>query len=192
MKDKKEFFVVRSPLRKQLGALWLVFIAVACWMMWSSKSTNPQPDLLFGVACASFLIGVYRCSTFSSCTFRRDVQEAEVHTYHFGFLKKVKTSTFDKVDILRRDAVLPYCQIYAYESKGKLSESLSAEEMKKYDDDRIALPGVVVVDHTQKKDCEKIIENIWRFYDKWQEPVVEEPVVEKVDEDDDDDYEDED
>ena len=193
MTNTKECFVVRSPRRKQIGGIWMIAIAVGSWAMWSNKVDSPEPDLLFGLGCVSFLLGIYRCLSFSTSIFKRDVQEVECHSYHFGIFKKVKSSSFDKVDILRRDALLPYCQLYAYNSKEKLRETLSAEEMKAYDNEHTPLPGLVILDQANKKECEKAIENIWRFYGLWQEPVVEEvPAPVEDDDFDDDDYEDED
>ena len=189
MKNEQESFVVQTPRRKRLGGLWLILMAVPCVAMWNSdvKSADSSNILLF-VAGILVLLGIYKIMSYTRTVFLAGEPRAEQSQYHFGFFKKVLAVKFDKLDLLRRDKLLPYCQVYAYTSMERLAESLSPAEMEVYQKNQHDLPGIVVVDHTTKKDCLKLIEDIWRFYGLWEEPLEEEVPTPGVEDDEDEDY----
>jgi len=197
MKKEQQPLVVQTPGRKRLGGLWLFLMAIPCIAMWNSGVKNLEgggSNILLMVAIVLALLGLYKMLSFTKTVFLAGDPRAEQTQYHFGYFKNTSAVTFDKLDLLRRDKLLPYCQVYAYVSMEKLAEKLSAKEMEVYQKNQQPLPGVVVVDHTTKKDCLKLIENIWRYYGLWEEPPEEEikPLVSKEEDDEDDDYLDED
>lgn len=191
MSQQQKSFVVRTPLRKQLGGLWLLVAAAACFILWDQGLKGSGSGILAAIGGILVLLGLYRLLSFDVSVFKSGEPRLEKFSYHFGFIKKVDSAHFDKLELLRRDALLPYCQLYAYCSKEKLAEELSDEALALYEKKHAVLPGLVVVDHTSKKDCLKLIEAIWRFYGLWEEPVEEEkPAPQKEDDDWDDDDDD--
>ena len=171
MTNTKEPLVIYTPIRKRLGGLWLMLMGGLCLAMWNSgvKGAEKSSYILPGIAFFLLLLGLYKLLSFNKTLFHSGEMRVEQQQMHFGFYQKNLQMNFDKIDLLKRDSLLPYCQIYAYTSMEKLAESTSRQEMEVYEKDLKPLPGVVVVDHTTKKECLKLIEKIWRFYDRWEE-----------------------
>ena len=171
--NQNEKLIVRSPRRKQFGGLWILFCAVGAFVMWDNGLKGSGSEILLGAAIVLTLLGLYRCLTYSITVFQPGkIPTGKQLKVHFGILKKEQTIDFDELDILRRDMFLPYCQLYAYSSKDYLKTKMSEEDIKAYEEGRIESPGFVVIDHSTKKECEKLIEKIWRYYGLWDETSV--------------------
>ena len=169
MSEKKNL-VITTPLRKRLGGLWLAFASYGAFWMHGGGHKGSGSEILLIVAILLMLIAVHRLLSYSVTVFiPGKVPKAKQVICHFGLFKSQNETEFDQVDILRRDNILPYCQLYAYSSMEFLKKKLRTHELEPYETNQKPLPGLVVVDHVTKKECEKHIESIWRLYDLWEE-----------------------
>ena len=167
--SQTEKLVLRSPMRKQLGGLWILFCALGAFFMWQDGLKGEGSEILLFAAGALALMAVYRCFTYSLTIFKPGTVPTARHLkMHFGLFKNETEVDFDELEILRRDMFLPYCQLYAYSSLKYLESKLSAEEYKKYEEGLLQSPGVVVIDHSTKKECQKFIEQVWTYYGLWE------------------------
>lgn len=167
--SQEEKLVLRSPMRKQLGGLWILFCSVGAFVMWQNGLKSEGSGILLFAACVLGLMAVYRCFTYSLTVFKPGkVPTARHLKFHFGFIKNESEVDFDELEILRRDMFLPYCQLYAYSSMKYLEAKLPADEYKKYEEGALQSPGIVVIDHSTKKECEKFTEQIWSYYGLWE------------------------
>ena len=174
MSEDKEL-IINSPKRKQYGGLWFIFSGIGCFLLWmNGNKTGGEGDLiLLGVAIAIAVLGIYRLLTYSRTTFiKGKVPSAIKETYHFGYHKVVAQADFNEISLLRRENILPYCQLYAFASLDFLKTRMSPDELKSYESGSNELPGVIIIDHATKKECETLNEKIWRFYDLWDESQV--------------------
>ena len=166
--SKEEKLVVRSPLRKQLGGFWLLGASFGCYVMWYQGLKGQGSEILLVVAILLALMGLYRCLSFSVTVFQPgNIPLGRQLKCHFGVFKTESSIEFNELEILRRDRMLPYCQLYAYSSLEYLKKKLKPVELEPFEKGEADLPGFVVVDHSTKKECDKLIEKIWRFYDLW-------------------------
>ena len=171
--NKVEKLIVRSPLRKQLGGFWLMSVAFGCYIMWYQGLKGEGSEILLIVACLMALMGLYRCFSYSVTVFQPgNIPKGRKLNFHFGVFKTESSIEFNELDILRRDRVLPYCQLYAYSSLEYLKKKLKPIELEPFENGSAELPGFIVVDHSTKKECDKLIEKIWRFYGLWEEDRV--------------------
>ena len=168
--NQEEKLVLRSPMRKQLGGLWVLFCGLGAFVMWANGLKSEGSEILLIMAIILFLMAIYRCLTYSVTVFLPgSVPTAKQLYCYFGLFKKEKEMDFDELEILRRDKFLPYCQLYAYSSLKYLKTKVSPEEFPKYEEGNLHSPGLVLGDHLTKKECETYIEKIWRYYDLWDE-----------------------
>lgn len=168
--SKEKELVITSPKRKQLGGFWFIFSGIGCFFLWLDGNKTGGDKILLGVAGIIFLMGVYRVFTHYKTTFiSGKVPSVTKETYHFGFHKKVAQADFNEISLLRRENILPYCQLYAFSSLEFLKTRMSPDELRPYESGGQDLPGVVIIDHATKKECERFNEKIWRFYDMWDE-----------------------
>ncbi len=177
--SREEPLIIRTPIRKRLGGLWLGFAAGGSLVMWSNGTKGSGSEILLTIAGILVVMAVYRILTYSVTEFMPGkVPTVSQVIKHFGIFTSLKSTEFDQIDILRRDNILPYCQLYAHSSIDYLKKTRKSHEVEDFESGRKQLPGIIVVDHTTKKECDKYIESIWRFYDLWEE-VAEEPKVPK-------------
>lgn len=166
---QEEKLVLRSPMRKQLGGLWILFCALGAFFMWQDGLKSEGSGILLLAAGVLGLMSLYRCLTYSLTVFKPGKIPTAFHIkFHFGVFKKELEVDFDELEILRRDMFLPYCQLYAYSSMKYLERKLPADEFKKYEDGSLDTPGIVVIDHSTKKECVKFIEQVWTYYGLWE------------------------
>ncbi|MCM8525642.1 MAG: hypothetical protein NE327_03930 [Lentisphaeraceae bacterium] len=166
--NQQEKLILRSPMRKQLGGLWILFCALGAFLMWQNGPKSEGSGILLFGAGALALLAMYRCLTFSLTVFLPGkVPTARNVKAHFGIFKQEQEVDFDELEILRRDMFLPYCQLYAFSSPKYLKAKLKPEEFAKYEDGTEQSPGMVIIDHSTKKECEKFTEQIWTYYGLW-------------------------
>ena len=170
MEASEKDLVINSPKRKQFGGFWYIASGIGCLAMWGINDKGSGSAILLGVSIALFLLGLHRLLT-KSVTFIREgkIPLADKQTLHFGFYKVEESINFDEISLLRRENLLPYCQLYAYASLDYLKTRISPDELKLYETEQKHLPGVVITDHATKKECEELTEKVWRFYGLWQE-----------------------
>ena len=169
MSEENEL-IINSPKRKQYGGLWFIFSGIGCFFLWinGNRAEGAGDKILLIVAITITLLGVYRLLTYSKTTFiKGKIPSATKETYHFGYHKVVTEADFDKISLLRRENMLPYCQLYAFSTLEFLKTRMSPDELKPYEAGSMDLPGVIVIDHATKRECETLNEKIWRFYDLW-------------------------
>ena len=168
--SNKEPLIIKTPFRKRLGGLWLAFAATGCFIMWNNGPSNSGGSILLVIVVILALLALHRLFSTSVTTFiPGKVPKAKQEIKHFGIFTANAEAEFDEIDILRRDNILPYCQLYCYSSLEYLKKKLRTHEYEVYEKEQKPLPGLVVVDNTTKKECERHIKNIWRFYDLWEE-----------------------
>ena len=174
MSNKKNL-VIASPLRKRLGGLWLAFAASGLLYLRETGYKGSGSEILLVGGIILMVLALHWMLSLTVTVFvPGKVPTARKIVRHFGLFKTETVVDFDQVDILRRDNILPYCQLYAYSSLDYLKTKLRTDEMEPYEKNQKPLPGLVVVDHTTKKECEKHIENIWKLYDLWEDTPKEE------------------
>ena len=123
--NQKEKLILRSPMRKQLGGLWILFCALGAFLMWQNGPKSEGSGILLFGAGALALLALYRCLTFSLTVFLPGkVPTARNVKAHFGIFKQEQEVDFDELEILRRDMFLPYCQLYAFSSPKYLKAKL--------------------------------------------------------------------
>ena len=172
--NQEEKLVLRSPLRKQLGGLWIMVCGIGALFMWSEGLKGEGSEILLIIAIILVVLALYRCLTYSITVFKPgNVPTAKQLMCHFGIFKKETEIDFDELDVLRRDNILPYCQLYAYSSLKYLKAKVSPEEYIKYEEGSLHSPGLVILDHSTKKECDKYIEQVWRYYDLWDESRIQ-------------------
>ena len=170
----KEPLVIKTPVRKRLGGLWLGAACGGAMLMWARGAKGSGSEILLVVAIILGLMAIHRLLSYTITTFLPGpVPKASRENCHFGVFASKDEVTFDELEILRRDNVLPYCQLYAYSSLEYLKKKPSKVEIEKYESGQLHLPGVIVVDHATKKECDRHIESIWRYYDLWEENSAE-------------------
>ena len=176
--------IILTPLRKRLGGLWLAFTSIGAFLLRESGHKGSGSEILLVVAILLMLIALHRLLSYTVTVFvSGKVPKARQTVCHFGLFKSETDTEFNEIDILRRDNILPYCQLYAYSSMELLKQKLRTHELEPFEKNQKPLPGIVVVDHTTKKECEKHIENIWRFYGLWEEEKEESVIAaQEVDE----------
>lgn len=171
--NQEKKLVLRSPLRKQLGGLWILACGIGAFVMWSNGLKKDGSEILLIMAALLFLMALHRCFTYSITVFQPGKVPTAKQLYcHFGVFKKEKEMDFDELEILRRDKFLPYCQLYAYSSLKYLKIKVPPADYTKYEEGKLHSPGLVLGDHLTKKECEAYIEKIWRYYDLWDESKV--------------------
>lgn len=170
--DSAKELVINSPKRKQYGGYWFIFSGIACFLMWyNSDKVGGGDKILLGLSIIIFVMGIHRVLTYSRTTFiPGNIPSALKETYHFGYYKIADQSDFNEISLLRRENLLPYCQLYAFSNIDFLKTRISPDELKAYETGAKQLPGLIIVDHTTKKECDALNEKIWRFYDLWDEP----------------------
>jgi hypothetical protein len=162
-----EDMVVHSPKRKQLGGLWFLFVAISILLFWANQEKEKGTVILFILGAVIFLLGLYRLLTVQTVTFFHGSPNVEVVTKHFGFMKSSQSAEFDDISLLRRDNLLPFCQLYAYMTLNGLKKKLSESEYAVYEKEQRALPGLIIIDNATKKECEELLVKVWRFYGLW-------------------------
>ena len=168
--NNKKNLVITSPLRKRLGGLWLTFVAGGMFVLRESGYKGSGSEILLVAAVILMLVALHRLLSMTVTVFiPGKTPTAKQVIRHFGLFKTEKKVDFDQLDILRRDNILPYCQLYAYCSIDYLKKKLRTHELEPYETNQKPLPGLIVVDHTTKKECEAHIEKIWRHYDLWED-----------------------
>jgi hypothetical protein len=160
--------VIHSSRTKQLGGLWYLASSFACFALWFNGEKSSGAYLLFGLSLVIFLMGIYRVLTKSVTVIRAgEIPRADKQTLHFGFYKVNQSADFDKITVLRRENLLPYCQLFAYSSLEYLKTRLSPDELRLYEAEQKHLPGLIIADHITKKECDSLNEKVWRLYGMW-------------------------
>jgi hypothetical protein len=166
----KEPLVIKTPIRKRLGGLWLGGACAGAFIVWSGGAKGSGSEILLIVAIILALMAFHRLLSSTVTTFLPGTTPRATRlNSHFGLFTSQEDVSFDELEILRRDNVLPYCQLYAYSSLEYMKKKVSKVEIEKYESGQQPLPGVIVVDHTTKKECDKHIQAIWRYYGLWEE-----------------------
>lgn len=172
MKEETEDLVFHSHKRKQFGGVWFIASAIGAYAMWATGGEGGGTWILFGVATAMLIMGVHRLTTKSVAVFKKGkIPSVEKTTKHFGIHEVKEAVDFDEISVLRRENLLPYCQLYAFASLKFLETRVTAEELADYKEERKILPGVIFIDHSTKAECDSMNEKIWRFYGLWNEDV---------------------
>ena len=165
--NSKEPLIIKTPNRKRWGGLWFATTCVGAFMMWNKGAKTSGSEILLIVVILLALMTLHRLLSYSVTTFLPGpTPKASQAICNFGLFTSSRELVFDEIEIMRRDKVLPYCQLYVYSSLENIKKTASKVEVEKYESGQQHLPGLIIVDHVTKKECDAYVKAIWSFYGK--------------------------
>jgi hypothetical protein len=164
--SSKQALIIKTPNRKRWGGLWLATTCVGALLMWNRGAKTSGSEILLIVAILLGLMALHRLLSYSVTTFLPGpTPKASQITCNFGLFSSTRELVFDDIEIMRRDKVLPYCQLYLFSSLDLIKKTANKVEIEKYESGQKHLPGLIIVDNVTKKECDAYVKAIWSLYD---------------------------